>query len=123
VHVSMLEDLDVWGRLGSLLAIENMDTRKEHGRTADELERYFAALPEARLCFDIAHAWAVDPSMQEGERILDLLGGRLRHLHISSLDDEQHHISLTAEHEALFAPLLDRCRDVPWILEAAPRHG
>lgn len=121
VHPDTLEDLGVWSTLGRRIVIENMDTRKDRGQTADDLEEYFAALPDARLCFDIAHAWAVDPSMREGEMILDRFGARLRHLHVSSLDGDLHHVSLTREHEALFGPLLDRCRDVPWILEAAPR--
>ena len=83
----------------------------------------FDALPDAGLCFDIAHAWAVDPTMSVGSAILDRFGSRLRQLHISSVDDGQHHIPLTAEHEELFGPLLDRCRDVPWIIEAPPRSA
>jgi hypothetical protein len=36
---------------------------------------------------------------------------------------ELHHVPLTAEHEDLFRPVLERCVDVPWILEAPPRPG
>jgi len=61
--------------------------------------------------------------MRAGSEILDRYGSRLRQLHVSSLDDGQHHVPLTFEHEELFGPLLDRCRDVPWILEAAPRSA
>ena len=57
----------------------------------------------------------------QGE-ILDRFGPRLRQVHLSSLDAQQHHVPLTEKHEAIFAPLLDRCRDVPWILEAPLRH-
>lgn len=121
VHPDTLDDIEAWGKLGRRLVIENMDTRKSVGQTAESLAEYFDVLHEARLCFDIAHAWAVDPTMAEGEMILDQFGARLRQLHISSLDPDQHHVPLTAEHERLFGPLLDRCRDVPWILEAPPR--
>ena len=86
--------------------------------TADQLAGLFDELPEAGLCFDVAHAKSVDPSMEEGARILDAFGDRLRHVHLSSLDSTCHHVPLTAEDESLFAPLLSRCRDVPWILEA-----
>jgi hypothetical protein len=120
-HPDTFEVTQRWAALGRRLAIENMDRRKAGGKTAEELASVFAALPEASLCFDIAHAWAIDTSMQEGAAILDRFGHRLRQLHISSLDDDQHHVPLTAEHEELFGPLLDRCRDVPWILEAPPR--
>ena len=118
VHPDAIGDPEPFAALGSRLVIENMDRRKSTGRTADELEAVFAALPEAGLCFDVAHSWSVDPSMDEGERVLDAFVARLRHVHLSSLDDDLHHIPLRAEDEERFAPLLQRCRDVPWILEA-----
>jgi sugar phosphate isomerase/epimerase len=121
-HPDTFEVPERWNRLGRRLAVENMDRRKHGGRTAQELATVFELLPDASLCFDIAHAWAIDGSMREGEAILDRFGGRLRQLHVSSLDDAQHHVPLTHEHEELFSSLLDRCRDVPWILEAAPRN-
>lgn len=121
VHPDTLEVVERWAKLGRRLAVENMDRRKASGQTAEHLASVFDRLPEAGLCFDVAHAWAVDPSMREGLAILDAHGRRLRQLHVSSLDDDQHHIPLSAEHEELFGPLLDRCRDVPWILEAPPR--
>jgi hypothetical protein len=118
VHPDVMEDVEAYAQVGCRLVIENMDARKADGRTADELERFFDALPEAGFCFDIAHAWAIDPSMREGERLLDSYACRLRHLHVSSLRPDGHHLPLTDEHEELFGPLLSRCRDVPWILEA-----
>lgn len=122
VHPDTLHDVAAWGQIGRRLALENMDLRKPDGRTADELANYFAVLPEARLCFDIAHAHDVEPSMLVAREILERFGARLRHMHISSLDESQHHVPLTSEHEDLFDPLLERCRDVPWILEAPIRR-
>jgi hypothetical protein len=118
VHPDTIEDASLYRRLGSRLAIENMDGRKSDGRTAAELAPYFEALPDAGLCFDVAHAWAVDPTMEEGERMLDAFAGRLRHVHVSSLDQTGHHLPLSAEHEDLFEHTLGRCLGVPWILEA-----
>lgn len=86
-HPDTFEVPERWSRLGRRLAVENMDRRKHGGRTAQELATVFALLPDASLCFDIAHAWAIDGSMREGEAILDRFGGRLRQLHVSSLDD------------------------------------
>lgn len=118
IHPDQVEDPSLYARLGGRLAIENMDARKRTGRTADELAPLFAALPEAGLCFDVAHAWSIDPSMEEGERLLDRFAGRLRHVHVSSLDPSGHHAPLTPEHEELFEHALGRCLGVPWILEA-----
>jgi sugar phosphate isomerase/epimerase len=113
-----MEDVEAYAALGHRLVIENMDARKQDGRSAAELERFFTALPGAGFCFDVAHAWSIDPTMAEGQRLLDRYAGRLRHLHVSSLDGSGHHVPLTVEHEELFGPLLGRCRDVPWIFEA-----
>jgi hypothetical protein len=54
--------------------------------------------------------------------LLDAFGSRLRHVHVSSLSGELHHVPLSEEDEALFLPVLERCLDVPWILEAPPRN-
>jgi hypothetical protein len=118
VHPDAMDEPRAYRALGSCLVLENMDARKPAARTAAELEPFFAALPEAGLCLDVAHVLSVDPSMAEGERLLDAFAGRLRHLHVSSIDDSCRHLPLTEEHEARFASLLRRCPDVPWILEA-----
>jgi hypothetical protein len=118
VHPDAIGSVELYRALGRKLVIENMDVRKSAGQTAVELAELFEELPDAGLCFDVAHAKSVDPTMAEGERILDLFGDRLRHVHLSSLDSDCHHVPLTEGDESLFAPLLNRCRDVPWILEA-----
>jgi sugar phosphate isomerase/epimerase len=118
VHPDAMDDPRAYRALGPALVLENMDARKPAGRTAAELAPFFAELPEAGLCLDVAHVLTVDPSMAEGERLLDAFAGRLRHLHVSSIDDECRHMPLTVEQETRFGGLLRRCPDVPWILEA-----
>jgi len=117
VHPDTLGGRDLYRRLGRRLVVENMDNRKPTGRTPDELADVFAALPDAGFCFDIAHAWSVDPTMRLAHDLLDRFGDRLRQVHLSSLAEGKH-VPVNPEHEALFVPLLERCRDVPWILEA-----
>jgi sugar phosphate isomerase/epimerase len=120
LHPDTMQSPRAFQRLGRRLLIENMDTCKDGGQTADQLATVFAELPAAGLCFDIAHAKDVGPTMGAAVEILNRLSGRLRHVHISSLDEAQHHVPLTAEDEELFAPILERGRDVLWILEAPP---
>ena len=118
VHPDAMDDPRAYRPLGSCLVLENMDARKATGRTVAELAPYFAALPEAGLCLDVAHVLSVDPTMEVGERLLDAFAGRLRHLHVSSIDEGCRHVPLTVAHETRYAELLRRCPDVPWILEA-----
>jgi hypothetical protein len=119
VHPDLIEDPAPYRALGRRLVIENMDDRKAAGQTAADLSALFEALPEAGFCLDVAHAHTVDPSMTVAAELLDRFRGRLREVHLSSIRDGAH-VELTPEDEALFTPLLGRCRDVPWILEALP---
>lgn len=122
MHPDTVEDPAAYRPLGRKLLLENMDARKEGGRTAEELAPFFDELPDAGFCFDIAHAWSIDPDMSVATELLDGFGDRLGHVHLSSLSSELRHVPLTEEHEELFKPLLQRCLDVPWILEAPPRR-
>jgi sugar phosphate isomerase/epimerase len=123
LHPDTIVDAGPYETLGTKLVLENMDARKQDGRTVEELSSWFQRLPDAGFCFDIAHAHSLDHSMGIAEELLDAFRGRLRHLHVSSLDENSSHAPLSEEDEALFAPLLNRCRDVPWILEAPPRRS
>jgi sugar phosphate isomerase/epimerase len=83
------------------------------------MEPFFETLPKAGFCLDVAHAHSIDPSMDLAHALLDRFRSRLRHVHLSSLIDG-HHVTVSAEDELRFGEVLDRCRDVPWILEATP---
>lgn len=121
LHPDRIGDPEPYRALGERLVIENMDSRKALGRRAEELEPLFERLPLAGFCFDVAHAWTVDASMGVGGELLDKFAARLKHVHVSSISPEVGHVPLTEADERLFASLLARCRDVPWILEAEPR--
>ena len=106
MHPDAMVDLAPYRRLGRRLCVENMDPRKALGQTAAELERYFEALPEARFCFDVAHAKAVDESLAVARELLSRYSARLSHVHLSSLDAEQHHVPLTDADQEAFAAVL-----------------
>jgi hypothetical protein len=121
VHPDVLPaDLAPYRRLASRLLIENMDGRKQTGQTVAELGDLFDQLPDAGFVLDVAHVESIDPTMELGHSLLDAFRSRLRHVHLSSLDADGRHAELTEDHEHAFADVLDRCRDVPWILEALP---
>jgi hypothetical protein len=123
MHPNTIEEPSRFRALGPALLLENMDARKEWGRTADELAAAFDELPDAGFCFDVAHSWSIDPDMAVATDLLDGFGDRLREVHLSSLSPELHHVPLTREDEERFRPVLERCGDVPWILESPLRNG
>lgn len=118
MHPETLGDPAAFALLGGRLRLENMDTRKPDGRSVAELERYFALLPEARFCLDVAHAWLHDPTMALAHDLLDAFGDRLVEVHLSSIDADGRHVPLHPADAAAFAPVLDCCVGVPWLLEA-----
>jgi hypothetical protein len=80
---------------------------------------FFEELPDAGFCLDVAHAQSIGPTLAVAPELLDRFRARLRHVHLSSLIDG-HHVPVAPRDESLFAEVLDRCRDVPWILEGPP---
>ena len=105
-HPDMLGDLEQWARLGERLCLENMDRRKRVGRTAQELVKYFDLLPEARLCFDIAHAHHVDPTMSIAAGMLWEFKDRIAQLHVSEVTEDGGHIRLGANVAEAYAGIL-----------------
>lgn len=118
VHPDCIIDRKGWRAFGALLCIENMDKRKMVGRTADELVEWFDEFPEARLCFDIAHAQQVDPSMTEAYRILRQFGDRICQLHVSEVTSSSKHDRLSESAVRSFVEVASHLpAGVPVILE------
>jgi len=101
LHPDTIFEFKLWTRFGRRLAIENMDRRKPIGRTAYELHKLFALLPEAFLCFDVGHARQCDPSMTEAFLILSQFAERLVQVHISEVNSASQHDPIS--HGAMLA--------------------
>lgn len=118
VHPDTIQDVAMWRQLGSRLCLENMDSRKMDGRTAEELRSFFSELPEARLCFDIAHAREVDPTMIEARRIVDEFKDRIAQIHLSEIDDKGKHFAMSIAAKRAYEPFAMVMSQVPVILES-----
>jgi sugar phosphate isomerase/epimerase len=111
---------DVYGDasgLGPRFVFENMDVAKQFGGSVADLETVFARNAEAGFCLDVAHVWTNDPTLALGHELLEAFGDRLRQLHVSGIEPDGRHRPTTAADLALYAPLLERCGGVPWLLE------
>jgi hypothetical protein len=104
--------------LGPRAVFENMDVVKGFGRSVDDLHEVFETFPQAGFCLDVAHVWTNDPTLRLGQELLDAFGDRLRQVHVSGIEPEGTHRPTTDGDLALYEPLLDRCGNVPHILEA-----
>lgn len=105
VHADVISVPARWEALGDLLCIENMDKRKQTGRTVEELKPLFEELPHARLCLDLAHARQVDPSLCESVLLLEEFRGRLAQIHLSELSAQSRHESFSHAAVAAFQSL------------------
>lgn len=123
VHPDTLADLRPWRRLGARLCLENMDSRKRTGRSADELAPFLAALPEAGLCFDIAHARQFDATMTEALRILEAFGDRLAQIHISEVNSRGRHFAMSFAAKRAYEPFAEILSAVPVIIESVVEEG
>src|SRR5208282_2361322 len=103
VHPDTISSPHLWRSFGSLLLIENMDKRKPIGRTASELRGSFDALPDAGLCFDVAHARQVDPTMIESAQILREFSSRLREVHASGVSTRSVHTQISEASRCAFS--------------------
>lgn len=118
VHPDVITDFAIWRDLGEAVCIENMDKRKLIGRTASQLKKVFDELPEATFCFDIGHAWQVDPTMQEADAFLKAFGTRLRQVHMSYVNSASGHERLNDESMEAYKNLARRLgTSIPVILE------
>lgn len=118
VHPDTISDTRSWRELGSRLCLENMDSRKPTGRTAEELYSFFDDLPQAKLCFDIAHARQVDPTMTVAARILSKFGARLVQVHLSELNSKGKHFAMSFAAKRAYEPFAAVLSTVPVILES-----
>lgn len=117
-HPDLYGDEAAPATLGARAVFENMDLNKSFGRTVADLSDVFRRFPSAGFCLDVAHVWTNDRTMRLGYELLDAFSDRLRQLHVSGIEPDGEHRPTTERDLALYQPLLDRCADVPWVLES-----
>jgi len=119
VHPDIITNFKLWRSLGANLCLENMDKRKEIGRTTYDMEILFNELPDALFCFDIAHVRQVDPTMMEGIMMAQKFKSKLLQLHVSEVNTESKHQPLTFESILAFNTLAQYIpKNVPIVLES-----
>jgi hypothetical protein len=119
VHPDIIQNFKLWKALGSSLCLENMDKRKDIGRTSIDMDMLFNELPDATFCFDIAHVRQVDPTMMEGVVMAQKFRNKLVQLHVSEVNTESKHQPLTFESILAFNTLTQFIpQNIPIVLES-----
>jgi hypothetical protein len=117
-HPDLYRHEEALADLKTRAVFENMDLNKSFGRTVADMSDVFQRFPSAGFCLDVAHVWTNDRTLRLGFELLEAFGDRLRQLHVSGIEADGEHRSMTAEDLELYRPLLDCCLHVPWVLES-----
>lgn len=103
LHPDAIHRFERWTTIADRIAIENMDQRKNTGRSVRELQEIFRRLPNARMCLDLGHARQVDSSMIEAYLLLKSFSSRIVQLHISEVDTQSRHAAISRAAEIAFS--------------------
>ena len=118
LHPDAVHDFERWQVISDRLAVENMDRRKNTGRSVRELLVIFERLPRARMCLDVGHARQVDTSMMEAYLLLKTFSDRIVQLHVSEVDSMNRHGAISLAGKMAFRQLRKFIpHSVPIILE------
>lgn len=81
VHPNIIQNFDLWAKLGSQLLIENLDYRKDQFWTVNALTTVFEKLPEAKMCLDVSHAMSSGGDALIEEMLL-MFADRVGQIHV-----------------------------------------
>lgn len=100
------------------LALENMDWRKDYGKSVKDMVHALNIVEGAGWIYDLNHVYTNDESMSLADDFMKALEKRLRHYHISGFgDDNLPHTSLFTTKQDEIIKKLTRT-DKPIIIES-----
>ncbi|MFC1733253.1 hypothetical protein ACFL6I_23390 [candidate division KSB1 bacterium] len=117
VHPDIIDDLDSLSYTNLPFLIENMDKRKDFGTLPEHFEKL---KQRCKLGFvlDVQHAYENDPKMYMAGELIDVMGDRLKELHVSGFFGKQNHYPVHAsENEKEISQILRLNIHAPKILE------
>ena len=139
-HPDSIKDFSLWEEFGCRLRLENMDARKRTGKTVEELRGIFKKLPDACMCFDIAHAEHIDGTMELGREMCIEFADKIKQIHLSRCLANSKHTTINTEILRSFSkvaayfpygcpivlecnPLTSISHEIEFMQNEFPRHG
>ncbi len=82
-HPDNVADFSIFDRTDFPVVFENMDNRKKHYQTPDEIAPLFSINNDFKLVLDLNHVCSNDPSMALAAEFYEKLGSKISHIHLS----------------------------------------
>jgi len=117
LHPDTIRDLDILDQSGLPFLLENMDIRKPYGTHPEHIEE-LKRESDLGFVFDVQHAYEHDSSMQLARELVEVMGDRLKHMHVSGSGESEIHVpTYCAVNREAIAEILELGIGVPKILE------
>ena len=115
IHSNLIESFDIFEKFE--LLVENLESPLIFGSTAAEI-RQIKSIYNPDFLFDITHAFLVDNSMREAEKIVDMMGDNLKMVHVSGFKSGNSHSMISgADNQSLVLEWASKLKHLPIILE------
>ena len=93
LHPDTVENFDILDKSGLPFLIENMDTRKKSGTTIQEFIEFKQKFSFG-FVLDLEDAYEHDNSMKIAHNFVEVMGDRLKRMHVSGCSDTKLHVPL-----------------------------
>ena len=102
LHPEEVENWDIFRKFNLPFTIENMDWRKEIGKSVESMEDIFSKL-DVHMVLDINHCFTVDRSMQLAQNMFEKFHARISELHLSGFENFHEPLFRTKQMEIINA--------------------
>lgn len=117
LHPDTIDNFEVLDQSGLPFLLENMDRRKSYGTHPDqfrELKRKY----NFGFVLDVEHAYEHDSNMKLAKEFIEVMGDRLKHMHVSGCSKSEIHVpTYCAINKKDITEILKLGLTVPIILE------
>ncbi len=117
LHPDTIDNFEILAKSDLPFLIENMDGRKTIGTHPE----YFAELKQKYnfgFVLDIQHAYEHDHTMNIAKEFIEVMGDRLKHMHVSGWTNVEIHVPVyRADNKEAITKILELNINVPKILE------
>jgi len=117
LHPDTIGDFKKLDESGLPFLLENMDKRKKYGTHPEEFEELRARY-NFGFVLDTQHAYEHDLTMQLARELIEVMGDRLKHMHVSGHTESEIHVPAhLAANKGAVTEILELGVGVPKILE------